>query len=123
MAVLDGFNAFVIEQLEHGVPIEHKSMFGGVGLYSNGLFFALIAHATLYFKVDDSNRPDFEAAGSSAFRPYGDERTMGYWAVPADVLEDPDRLERWTHKALAVAAAAKRTKTSKTKRARASRPR
>lgn len=103
MAVSSGFEQYVVEQLEHAVPVTTRRMFGGVGVYADGLFFALLADDTLYFKVDDTNRPDFEAHGMEPFRPYGDERTMAYYAVPADVLEDADTLSEWSAKALEVA--------------------
>jgi len=73
-------------------------MFGGVGIYSGDLFFALIANDALYFKVDDSNRGDFEARGMGPFRPYGENgETMQYYQV----AEDP--LRPWAEKAIAVA--------------------
>ena len=77
MAVSPGYCAFVLDQLEQIFPMTAKSMFGGVGLYAAGTFFALIADDRLYFKVDETNRPDFEGAGMGPFRPYGDERAMG----------------------------------------------
>ena len=85
-----------------------KSMFGGVGLYAEGLFFALIAEDRLYFKVDDSTRPDFERLGREPFRPFDEEHAMGYYEVPADVLEDVVQLEPWMRKAIDVASNAKR---------------
>jgi DNA transformation protein and related proteins len=36
-------------------------MFGAVGLYHDGRFFALISADTVYFKVNESNRRDYEA--------------------------------------------------------------
>ena len=87
-----------------------KPMFGGVGLYAQGLFFALIAEDRLYFKVDDSTRPDFERLGMEPFRPFGEEKAMGYYEVPADVLEDAAQLEPWMRKAIEVAAKAKTRK-------------
>jgi DNA transformation protein len=63
-----------------------------------------VAEDTLYFKVDDSNRPEFEAAGMGPFLPWGDpERPMQYYELPAEVLEDPDQLAPWMAKAIAVA--------------------
>ena len=103
MAYTAEYRDWVLEQLRHLGPVTARGMFGGAGLYCDGLFFALIAEDTVYFKVDDSNRGDFEAAGTEPFRPYGDDRAMGYYEVPADVLEDPDRLREWAEKALAVA--------------------
>lgn len=79
-------------------------MFGGVGIYSGAFFFALIAKDVLYFKVDDSNRPDFECRGMGPFRPYGEDgEVMQYYEVPADLLEDPEQLRAWAAKAVAVA--------------------
>jgi DNA transformation protein len=85
-------------------------MFGGVGFYAEGLFFALIADDRLYFKVDDSTRPDFEHLGMEPFRPFGEENAMGYYEVPADVLEDSAQLQLWMRKAVDVAANAKASK-------------
>jgi len=79
-------------------------MFGGVGLYSGELFFALIADDTVYFKVDASTRPEFEARGMEPFRPFGDEGgTMQYYQLPEDVLEDPEALRVWAEKAITIA--------------------
>ncbi len=110
MAVSPGYQSFIIEQLERISLITSKNMFGGVGLYAEGYYFALMAEDRLYFKVDDSNRPDFEAAAMGPFRPYGDERAMQYYEVPIEVLEDEDALRRWAEKAIAVAQRAKKRK-------------
>ena len=80
-------------------------MFGGVGLYLDGLFFALIDDDTLYFKADEASRRRYEAAGSRPFcpDPSRPEQSMGYWQVPADVLEDPEALVDWAREAQGVA--------------------
>lgn len=103
MAVSDGYRAYVLEQLDPAGMITSRRMFGGVGIYCDGHFFALIDDDTLYFKVDASTRPQFEAAGSTPFRPYGDDRTMSYYTVPPDVLEDADELASWVRNAVGVA--------------------
>jgi DNA transformation protein and related proteins len=111
MAVSKGYSAFVLEQLGRAAPVTAKSMFGGVGIYSEGLFFALIAEDRLYFKVDDATRPDFERFGMGPFRPFGVDSALGYYEVPADVVEDPGQLDLWIRKAVDVAAKAKRGKS------------
>lgn len=108
MPVSEGYKTFVIEQLSHCANISSRRMFGGVGLYADEFFFALIANDRLYFKVDDSNRPDFEAKGMAPLRPYNDERTMKYYEVPIEVLEDVDELKRWCDKAVIVSKNAKK---------------
>ena len=108
MPITPSYRSFVIEQLEHVATITAKNMFGGVGLYADGYFFALIADDRLYFKVDDTNRLDFEAAAMEPFRPYDDERAMQYYEVPIEVLEDVDLLKVWADKAVAVAQRARK---------------
>lgn len=112
MAVTPDFREFAREQLEQvRSPVTIKAMFGGAGVYYDGLFFALLDDDTLYFKVDDSNRGDYEELGLGPFDPYKDGvHLMQYYPVPGDVLEDPDRLRPWMEKALAVAARAKEKK-------------
>ncbi len=49
------------------------------------------------------------------FRPFGEDSAMGYYEVPADVVEDVEQLEPWARKAIDVAAKAKRRKTDRSK--------
>ena len=108
MAVSVSFRTFVLEQLGQVRPITTRPMFGGLTFFAGGRAFALAADDVLYFKVDDSNRPDFVAAGMGPFLPFGDPaRPMQYYELPAEVLEDPEELGRWMAKAIAVAARVK----------------
>jgi DNA transformation protein and related proteins len=109
MAVSDDFRVFVIEQLRSAGGVTERRMFGGVGLYLDGLFFALIDDDTLYFKTADSNRSRYEKAESRPFCPDPRKpgKTMAYWQVPAEVLEDPDELAVWAREAMDVALQAK----------------
>lgn len=110
MPVSPHFRDFVLEQLAAAGRVTPRTMFGGVGLYLEGLFFALIDDDTLYFKADEATRARYERAGSRPFCPYPGEpdRAMGYWQVPAEVLEDADELAAWAQQAKAVALAARR---------------
>ncbi|HEV7366236.1 MAG TPA: TfoX/Sxy family protein [Gemmatimonadales bacterium] len=110
MSVSPSFRTFVLEQLSRTTPgIRARSMFGGVGIYAAEFFFALVDDDTLYFKVDDTTRSQFEGRGMAPFRPYGEGgEEMQYYEVPADVLEDPEALGAWVEAALAVARRAKR---------------
>ncbi|HEX2095489.1 MAG TPA: TfoX/Sxy family protein [Longimicrobiaceae bacterium] len=110
MPVSPEYREYVLEQLGRVVPVTARSMFGGVGIYSEGVFFALMDDDLLYFKVDDTNRPDYERAGKGPFRPFGEESAaMGYYEVPGELLESPDELRSWVEKALAVARAKRRS--------------
>lgn len=119
MAVSPAFHGYVLEMLEPMGGVMARAMFGGAGLYRDGTIFGLIVDEILYFKVDDANRADYEAAGTGPFVPFADGRmTMPYWEVPADVMEDSERLCDWARKAWE---AGRRTPTVKPKRRR-SRP-
>jgi len=108
MAVSVSFRTYLLEQLGQIRPVTTRPMFGGLTFFAEGRAFALVAHETLYFKVDDSNRPDFVAAGKGPFLPFGDsDKPMQYYELPEEVLEDPDELAVWMTRAIAVAARAK----------------
>ena len=112
MAVSKEFSAYVHEQLRLLSSLTSRRMFGGIGLYSDGLFFALLADDTLYCKVDDSNRPDYVQRGMRPFVPFPDKPGMNYYEVPAEVLEDDEELARWARKSVAVALAAANRKVT-----------
>lgn len=119
MRVSDSYRDFVLDQLA-GVPgLRPKAMFGGIGLYAGDRFFGILAGDLLYFKVDETNRGDYEACGSSAFRPYADRpMTMPYFDVPIAVIEDPDELARWAVRSIAIAVPARKARRSRTTRVR-----
>src|SRR5207248_8518774 len=62
------FLAYVLEQLAGLAGLSARRMFGGVGLYCEELFFALLDNDTLYLRVNDDNRADYTARGMSQFR-------------------------------------------------------
>ena len=106
MSVSDEFADFVIDQLSAWGDVSIRRMFGGAGLYCEGVIFGVISDDVTYLKVDDSNRDDFIRAGSSPFNPYPDKiktTVMSYYQVPADVLENRDELARWAQRSLTVA--------------------
>jgi DNA transformation protein len=121
MAVSDDFLQYVLEQLAGLGRIAARRMFGGVGLYHEERIFGFIAGDILYFKVNDSNRGDYEARGMDRFRPFADkpQLSMTYYEVPADTLEDADECMLWARKSAAIATAtAKPAARRRKKRAR-----
>jgi DNA transformation protein len=108
LRVSDSFRAFVLDQLGGVGDVVPRSMFGGVGLYHQGVFFAIIAGDVLYLKVDDTTRRDYERAGTRPFMPYPERGgTMQYYAVPLGVLESSAELTRWAKRAIRVAESAR----------------
>jgi DNA transformation protein and related proteins len=113
LAVSAEYREYVLEQLGRLSPVTSRAMFGGVGVYSDGLFFALMDDDLLYFKTDERTRGDYERVGMGPFRPFGpDSKPMGYHQVPAELLETPDLLRPWVEQALSVARAARRKRPS-----------
>jgi DNA transformation protein and related proteins len=119
MAVSSEYKAFVAEQLEPLGPVTTRNMFGGAGVYLDGLMFGLIAGETLYFKVDDRNRADYEEEGLGPFTVQltrGGTGSFSYYEVPERLYDDPDELVQWARKALDATLAAKAAKPVKRKK-------
>ncbi len=74
-----------------------KRMFGGHGVYAQGLCFAVESGGEVFLKVDARSQPDFSAAGSSPFIyvARGKPMTTSYWRLPAQAHDDADELRRW----------------------------
>ena len=114
MAVSDSYLTFVLEQLSGVRALVTKRMFGGVGIYSDGTFFAVIDNDTIFFKVDEALARQYIQAGMSPFKPMPDKPAMkGYYQVPPDVLEDADEMVRWAKQSLALKAPKKEVKARK----------
>jgi DNA transformation protein len=111
MVVSREFRDFVEELLTGLGPVQIKPMFGGAGVYADGVNFGLIADDTLYLKVDEGNRAAFDAEGMSPFvyRARGKPISMSYWQVPDRLLDDAEAMADWAHRALAAARRAKRS--------------
>ena len=78
--------------------VSARAMFGGYGLYQDGVIFGIIVDDTLYFKADETNRKKYEAAGSAPFTYESTGRkkaVMSYWQVPAEVMEDKTAAAAW----------------------------
>jgi DNA transformation protein len=85
-----------------------KRMFGGAGLYADGLMFGLEFDGVLYLRVDTASLPDFEREGSAPFvYPLAKKRpghaSQHFWRLPERLYDDPDELAVWAGRALAVA--------------------
>jgi DNA transformation protein and related proteins len=91
-----------IDQFSDWAKITTRPLFGAVALYRNDHVFAMAWKGSLYFKVDRGSQKEYEAANSHAlsYVSKGKERALkSYWEVPADVLEDGDKLRAWAERA------------------------
>ena len=80
-------------------------MFGGFGVFLDGLMFGLIADETLYLKVDDANRAEFEAAECEPFvyTMKGKAMEMSYRRAPEDAIENWEAIQFWAESGLGAA--------------------
>jgi DNA transformation protein len=85
-----------------------RRMFGGRGIYADGLMVALEIGGVVYLKTSEANRAAFIDAGSEPFRyvSRGAERETSYWRLPEEASDDPDSLARWVGQARQAAATA-----------------
>ncbi|MGB8518258.1 MAG: TfoX/Sxy family protein [Gallionella sp.] len=99
------FLEYVLETMLHWAPVTSRKMFGGYGLYRDGLMFALVVEDELFFKTDANNVAQFERAGSRPFSYQSKTRTvrLSYWSAPAESLESPAEMRDWCQLAYAAA--------------------
>ena len=91
-----------------------KKMFGGKGIYADGLIIALdLSTGEFLLKADEQSAPDFIAAGCKQWVYDGKAKpvAMPYWSLPESALDDADEMAVWACKALE----ASRRSLSKTK--------
>ena len=108
---------YLIDQLAAWGTVTARRMFGGYGIYRGRLMFGLVDNDTHYFKVGETNRNDYEEAGSHPFtyEAKGKQIALSYWLVPTHVLDDETALAQWAEKSygLAVISAAKKVEKAK----------
>lgn len=103
MAVTEGFKGFVTDLLADFGPVSIRNMFGGAGVYADGVMFAIL-------KADKVSARAFEAEGMGPFtyEPAGKSPiAMPYWEVPPRLMEEPEELASWAREAHRTARASK----------------
>ncbi|MEX2468422.1 MAG: TfoX/Sxy family protein [Pseudohongiellaceae bacterium] len=99
------FAAHIVDLLQGMGPVYGKRMFGGHGIFLDGLMFGLIADNVLYLKVDDDSRPDYEALDLAPFTYHkqGKPFRLNYYQAPEEAMEDVEVMLSWGNGAFAVA--------------------
>ena len=96
MAADKDFLNHVMDLLDPLYGISNRAMFGCFGIFHEGDMFALITNSGLHFKVNETNLTAYQEAGSKQFK------SMPYYEVPADVLEDRIKLLEWANISIAI---------------------
>lgn len=83
-------------------PVELRRLFGGHGVYRDGIIIGVLVDDVLYLKTDDATRARFEAAGGMPFaftssKPgaHGRPITTSYWSPPGEALESAQAMQPW----------------------------
>lgn len=113
------FANYVVDLMQTIGPVRAKSMFGGHGLFLDGLMFALIADCVLYLKVDNESEIDFQARGLQPFTymKMDKEYKMSYYQAPEEALDNAEEMNHWANQAYSVALKAASNKNKKGKKA------
>ncbi len=115
MPIQDSQKAFashVIDLMQIIGPVYDKRMFGGYGIFLDGLMFGLIADSTLYFKTDEKTVSSFSEKGLEAFSylKKGKDCKLSYFQAPEEALEDIEEMREWANMAFNTALRAKQRK-------------
>jgi|SRR5262245_21914683 len=110
----DEFLAHVLELLGPLGPVAARRMFGGYGLYCDGVFFGIVSDNMLYLKTDDHNRSEFERAGCEIFSysRKGKRAKLNFYRAPEDAMDAPHLMLPWARSALATALRARKSRGS-----------
>lgn len=120
---------YIRELFQNFRPVDVRRMFGGAGIFCDGLMFGLIFDGAIYLKIDDATIPDFEREGSKPFvytRAKSPGRvgkhSLNYWRLPERLYDDPEELAVWATRAFGIAQRKKVAGRVRAKKTLAARP-
>ena len=109
MKVSEDYKSYIEEQFSAYGDVDFKKMFGGYGIFREGIMFAMISPGDIFrMRADENNVGDYQKEGMQQFPSHGGKKGMPYWDVPAYVLEDQDELKIWADKSYEAAISAKK---------------
>jgi DNA transformation protein len=96
-------NERIAELFEGLGPVGIRRLFGGKGIYFDGVIVAIVLRGELLLKADEQSAPNFEAAGCKQWTytgsRHGKQVAMPYWSIPDSALDDPDEMIVWARRA------------------------
>ncbi|TPJ42619.1 TfoX/Sxy family protein [Mesorhizobium sp. B2-5-13] len=96
-------NERIAELFEGLGQVSIRKLFGGKGIYFDGVIVAIVLRGELLLKADEQSAPDFEAAGCRQWTYIGTRHgklvAMPYWSIPDSAFDDPDEMTVWARRA------------------------
>ncbi|BCG88858.1 competence protein TfoX [Mesorhizobium sp. 113-3-9] len=84
-------------------PVSVRRLFGGKGIYFDGVIVAIVLRGELLLKADEQSAPHFEAEGCKQWTYTGSRHgklvAMPYWSIPDSAFDDPDEMTVWARRA------------------------
>lgn len=84
-------------------PVTVKRMFGGKGIYCQGIIVAVEVDGEILLKADSETAPLFANAGATQWAYEGKKKgkpiAMPYWSIPDSALDNPDEMAVWARRA------------------------
>ncbi|SEA51850.1 DNA transformation protein [Flavobacterium gillisiae] len=103
MAASTDYLDFILDQLSNWKTVHTKRMFGCVGLYADELIFGIVSKEALYFKVDDTNKEHYLAAGSETLKLFKNNSVVAsFYEVPIEILENSSQIILWAEASLQI---------------------
>ena len=99
------FVEYIVDLSQVIGPVYSKRMFGGYGVFLEGLMFGLIFRNTLYLKVDGNSRDYYISRGLEPFsyERQGKRLNLDYYEAPEEVFDDVTVMKKWCNCAFEVA--------------------
>ena len=99
------FLAHVLELMRPtaGATANTRPMFGGHGLYADGVIVGIVIDDVVYLKTDEVNRAEFAALGLAPFvyaTRHGDSYATSYFRAPDDALDNVATMADWLRSAM-----------------------
>ena len=119
MSNTQAFVDHVLDLLAPSVPSTARAMFGGHGIYAEGVMFGLLDDDELFLKTDEATRATFVEGGCRQWVYVNKKVRMentGYFRPPDGAHEDPEAMLPWARLALDAALRARAAKEARGKR-------
>ena len=121
MPLSPGFTAYAEELIAGFGKVEIRKMFGGAGVYRNGVGFGILDDDTFFIKADTAFGAELKKQGarpwSYSVKKDGTVRDIAYWSMPAAAADDGDEASALAKRSFEIAKKAAAEKAKKPKKA------